>query len=370
MRPVKVLYCIDSLIHGGTELQLVGLIERLDPQKYTPYLLTIRESDPALTPKNCTYIAWKVPKLFSLHGIISLVALIRFLRHEKIDIVQTFFQDSTLFAGTAAFIARTKVRIACFRDLGFWYSKKQALLLRIVYRGMTGFICNANIVRDHFIKVFSLDPDKLIVLRNGIDVAALDFVNHSNTVLNIGIVGNMTRHVKRTDLFIKAAAIVSKIYPEITWHIVGDGQMRNEFEKLAQDLQVFDKLHFAGSVKDVVKYLENLDIGVICSDSEGLSNALLEYMFKGVTAIATDVGGNPELIIHEKSGLLIPPNNEHELANAIMRLINNGKLKNELTKTARQIAEQQYSWDKCIHSHDIYYREQLTSADKNTSAYN
>lgn len=359
-QPVKILYAIDNLLRGGTELQLIGLIERLDPKEYTPYLLTLRASDPALTPSNCKHLAWHVPRLFSFAGAIALIKLIRFLRKEKISIVQTFFQDSTLFAGAAAKFASVPARIACFRDLGFWHNRKQAILLQRIYGGMNGFICNADVVREHFIKHFGIDRHKMQVLRNGIDVTSLPYVDHSQTCAIVGIVGNMTRQVKRTDLFIKAAAIVNKVHPEMRWHIIGDGQMRGELETLAKELQVLDKIHFAGRVSNVASYLEMLDIGVICSDSEGLSNALLEYMFKGVAAVATEVGGNPELIEHERTGLLVPPNNEQALAKAIIRLIENGLLKNHIAQAARQKAETEYSWEKCMAAHHQFYCKLLS----------
>lgn len=358
-QPVKILYAIDNLLRGGTELQLIGLIERLNPEEYTPYLLTLRPSDTALTPANCKHLAWNVPSLFSWAGFVALLKLIRFLRAEKISIVQTFFQDSTLFAGAAAYLARVPVRIACFRDLGFWHNDTQAKLLKQVYKRMTGFICNADIVREHFIKLFELDPAKLHVLRNGIDVSALPYVDHANRCTEVGIVGNMTRHVKRTDLFIKAAGIVAQKHPDITWHIIGDGHMRGELEELAKERNVFEKIHFAGRVSNVAGYLEKLDIGIICSDSEGLSNALLEYMFKGVVSVVTAVGGNPELIEHEQNGLLIPPDNEQALANAITRLIEDAPLKNKLALAARQKADSEYSWEKCMAAHRQYYCELL-----------
>jgi glycosyltransferase involved in cell wall biosynthesis len=78
-------------------------------------------------------------------------------------------------------------------------------------------------------------------------------------------------------------------------------------------------------------------------------------MFKGVASVATAVGGNPELIEHEKSGLLIPPDDEQALANAITRLIEDSPLKNKLTLAARQKAEGEYSWEKCITAHHHYY---------------
>lgn len=362
--PIKILYCIDNLLRGGTELQLTGLIERLDPREYQPYLLTIRPSDPALTPSNCTHLAWHVPKLFSPKGLLALFKLVRFLRREKIAIVQTFFQDSTVFGGMAAWLARTPARIACFRDLGFWHTKKQALVLGNIYGLMTGFICNAEIVKQHFVQLFKLKPEKLQVLRNGIDVGALPFVPHEQPCKHVGIVGNMTRQVKRTDLFIKAAGLVAKIHPEITWHILGDGHLRGELEQLAKERGVFDKIHFAGRVSEVAAYLEKLDIGIICSDSEGLSNALLEYMFKGVTAVATRVGGNPELVHHQQSGLLVPPDDERALADAISALIENAPLRIKLAQQARTQVEQEYSWDICIARHNDFYRSAIAAAQQ------
>jgi glycosyltransferase involved in cell wall biosynthesis len=137
--------------------------------------------------------------------------------------------------------------------------------------------------------------------------------------------------------------------------------MRGELEELAKEHNVFEKIHFAGRVSNVAGYLEKLDIGIICSDSEGLSNALLEYMFKGVVSVATAVGGNPELIEHEKNGLLIPPDNEQALANAITRLIEDAPLKNKLALAARQKAEGEYSWEKCMAAHHQYYCTLLQS---------
>jgi L-malate glycosyltransferase len=360
--PTKILFCIDTLIRGGTELQLIGLIERLDPALYKPYLLTLRPSDPALTPKNCTHLAWQVPKLLAPAGLKSLCQLAGFLRREKIDIVQCFFQDSTLFGGLAATLARTPVRIACFRDLGFWLSRKQAILLKQIYKRMTAYICNAEIVGRHFEQTFGLEPSKMQLLRNGIEVAQLPFIEHPNPSQHIGIVGNMTRQVKRTDLFIKAAARVAPQHPHIRWHIIGDGDMRPQLEQLAQTLGVLDKLVFAGRVADVAGYLEQLDIGVICSDSEGLSNALLEYQFKGVAAVATHVGGNPELITHQQTGLLVPPDNEQALAAALQQLIENNDLKITLAKAARTKAESEYSWQKALAAHHGFYQQQLANS--------
>tara|TARA_Y100001933_G_scaffold216484_1_gene223635 strand:+ start:4802 stop:5932 length:1131 start_codon:yes stop_codon:yes gene_type:complete len=359
--PIKILFSIDRLVRGGTELQLTGLIDHLDRDRYTPYLLTIRPTDPALIPENCQHLDLHVPKLFSVSGLRSLWFLVRFLREENIQIVQTFFQDSTVFAGLASRIAGTPARIACFRDLAFWNDSRQTRLLRWIYPLMNGYLANADVVLNHFSDTFGIDVNRACVIRNGVDATKLGFQEHIGATTDIGIVGNMTRAVKRTDLFIRAAGIVHKEYPDIRWHILGDGHLRPELEKLAKELGISDRVIFAGRIEDVSGYLSRLQVGVICSDSEGLSNALLEYMFSGVAAVATEVGGNTELVEHGVTGLNVPPGNPQALADALIRLIEQPELREKLARAARSRVERIYSWDSCLAEHGRVYSNLLQS---------
>src|SRR5690606_19591897 len=154
----------------------------------------------------------------------------------------------------------------------------------------------ADLVKKYFSGTFALDASKIEVIRNGVDVESLAFIRHRGSVTDIGIVGNVNREVKRTDLFIRAAVLVAQNYPGVRWHVIGDGPLRGGLESLARELGIADKVIFAGRISDVPGYLDRIQIGVLCSDSEGLSNALIEYMFKGAVPVVTAVGGNPELV--------------------------------------------------------------------------
>jgi glycosyltransferase involved in cell wall biosynthesis len=365
---VKILFCIDQLVRGGTELQLIGLIDHLDRDQYSPYLLTIRPTDPELIPEDCEHVNLSVPKLFSMAGLRSLCWLVGFMRRENIQVVQTYFQDSTIFAGLAARIAKTPARIACFRDLAFWNSRKQATLLKWIYPMMNGYIGNANVVLDHFARTFGIDLKRARVVRNGVDASQLLFQEHLGTTTDIGVVGNMTRPVKRTDLFIRAAAIVHRHYPDVRWHIVGDGHLRPELEKLAEELGVSGRMIFAGRIEDVTGYLGKLQAGVICSDSEGLSNAILEYMFRGVATVATEVGGNTELVENGKTGLTIPPDSADALAAALTHFIKQPESRQAMAKAARHRVERSYSWERCLSDHDQIYRSLLAGRVMEPSA--
>jgi len=366
--PIRILFCIDKLVRGGTELQLTGLIDHLDRNRYTPYLLTIRPTDPALIPEDCQHLDLDVPKLFSVSGLRSLWLLVRFLRRENVQIVQTFFQDSTVFAGLASRLAGTPARIACFRDLAFWNNSRQTRLLRWIYPLMNGYLANAEVVLNHFADTFRIDVNRAWVIRNGFDATKQEYQEHTGETTDIGIVGNMTRTVKRTDLFIRAAGIVHQQYPDVHWHILGDGHLRPELERLAKELGISDRVIFTGRIEDVSGYLARLQVGVICSDSEGLSNALLEYMFRGVAAVATEVGGNTELVEHGVTGLSVPPDNPQALADALIRLIEQPEHRQKLARSARSQVEKTYSWDQCLAEHGRVYDSLLQSKKRELPA--
>lgn len=351
----KILYVIDSLARGGTELQLVGLIERLDRRRFRPHLLTLRETDTALNPSDCPHLAWRVPRLLSAGGVGAVWRLSRLLRRERFDVVQTFFQDATIFGGVAARLAGTPGRLACFRDLGFWRTRGQELLLHRVYPLMTGYLANAEVVKRHFCERDGLAADRVRVIPNGVDVAALPWVEHSGPTTDIGIVGNLNRRVKRTDLFLRAAGSVGREFPQITWHVVGDGRFRAEYEALARSEGIAERTVFAGRLDDAPAYLARLQVGVLCSDSEGLSNALLEYMLRGCVPVATRVGGNPEAVTDGVTGLLTPPDDAPALASALRRLVVDPALRRALAAAARREAAARFSWESCVRAHEEIY---------------
>ena len=362
VRPrTKVLFCIDFLLRGGTELQLIGLIERLDPARFEPWLLTIRQTDPVLVPAGCRHLAWDVPRLLAPGGVAALMRLARLLRRERFDVVQTFFQDSTILGGVAAWLAGVPVRLACFRDLGFWRTRLQELVLRPVYRRMTGYLCNAAAIRDEVAEHYGLDPRVITITPNGVDTDSLAWTEHVGPTTDVGIVGNLTDPVKRTDLFLDAVATVAVRNPQVRWHVVGDGDLRSRCEEQAVAGGLDDRVVFVGCVADVPAYLEQWQVGIICSDSEGLSNAIIEYMFKGCAVVATDVGGNPELVRDGDTGLLVPPDDAEALAAAVDRLIRDSQLRRDLAMRARRFVEQRFSWERCLAIHEEVWVGQFPS---------
>ena len=368
MAPTKILYVIDSVTRGGTESQLVGLINRLDRRSFSPALCTLRPSDAFIAEVNCPRLELDVPRLFSPGGASALFRLASHLRRENTAVVQTFFQDSSVFGMAAARLARVPVRLVAFRDLGFWRNSSQEFLMRRAYPMATGFLANSQAVKNHVCARDRLDTKRVRVIYNGADVDQYRFVEHTENDIAVGIVGNINRAVKRTDLFLRAAARVSEHHPEVTWHLVGDGVLRSGCEALAATLGIGDRTVFAGRIADVPTYLQKIAIGVICSDSEGFSNAILEYMLSGCTVVATAVGGNLEAVQDGRTGLLVPVGDEVALAQAIRRLVEDRALRLVLAREARTVAQRNFAWGKCVADHEEFYRVSLLAAGATAGA--
>lgn len=359
MTPTKILYCIESIDRGGTETQLVELVNRLDRERFLPHLCTLRPSGAYLGTADCPVLELGIGRLAGPGGWRAVRRLGRYIGDRGIEIVQSFFQDPTLLAMPAARMGGAPVRLVSFRDLGFWRTPLQEFLMRRAYPLATGFLANSEAVKHEVCRRDRLDPSRVKVVHNGVDKEPYPFTEHLENEIAIGIVGNLNRNVKRTDLFLRAAARVAPRHPDVRWHVVGDGNLRPALEALAAELGIADRVVFAGRIADVPAYLGKLAVGVICSDSEGLSNALLEYMLCGCAVIATAVGGNLEVVRDGQTGLLVPPGNETALAGAMSRLIEEKTTRLMLTLKARTLVEQGFSWDRCVTAHQEYYRGQL-----------
>src|SRR5205823_863274 len=110
----------------------------------------------------------------------------------------------------------------------------------------------------------------------------------------VGIVANL-RPVKGLDLFLHAARRIVEQHPDTRFAIAGDGEQRRELEQLTATLGLAGRVRFHGAVQDIPAFLGRLDVAVLCSHAEGMSNALLEYMAAGRAIVATAVGAAPRM---------------------------------------------------------------------------
>ena len=370
---IVIVSMIDRLslrsgVAGGSERQVVELMNALDRREFRPIFICSQQRVPTpLWDKiECEKHLTNLFSLLSWKAVKTLIWLSRFLRKEAVDLVITFFPDSTLLGVLAARLANVKCVVSTRRDMGYWYDRKTVAMFKILNRMTTRVLANSHAVKQQAIAVENLDPERVDVIHNGIDLAGFDdapavelrskypAIQRSDEI--VGLVANFDRKIKRVDLFIKAAAEVLGKRPSVKFFIVGGGIRETELRQLVETLGISKSVIFAGHVENTPAFVKNFGVGVLCSDSEGLSNTIIEYMAAGLPCVATAVGGNVELVRHMETGLLVEKDNASALAEAILSILQNKSAAQKMGKNARIAIENTHSWKKQIIEFEYYFR--------------
>lgn len=356
---LRVLYVIDNLTHGGTEKQLVALMGCLDRKRVEPYLCTLGESDALYgeldVPKTCLHFN------SFLHPSTAgcLLRLVRYVRENRIELVQTFFQDPFLLAAMSRPLTGTRL-VGSFRDLGFWRTRRESTKMRFSYPMFSGFIANSHAVKDYIVEMDGIAPERIEVLYNGIDLAKIPTrTSRSGDAPLVGIVANLNRPVKRVEDFIEAAAIIHARRPETRFVVVGDGHLAGSLARLAEDRGIAEATRFLGRIPQPLEIIRDLDVGVISSATEGFCNALVEYMACGVPVVATDTGGNPELVREGESGFLVPVGAPQAMAERVLTLLADADRAARIGRANALRIRDSFSLDAMAAAHCDYYEKLL-----------
>lgn len=154
------------------------------------------------------------------------------------------------------------------------------------------------------------------------------------------------------DILLMAFSEIHRDYPNTKLIIAGDGPMRLELERMAGDLGLSDKVEFVGflSKDKLIQHFQSLDIFVQSSiyQSESFGVAVLEASACGIPVVATNVGGVPEVCVDGQTGFLVAPNDPNAIADAVGKLLNDKKLRNELGENGRAFVVNHYRWSDCV----------------------
>lgn len=342
--PVRVSFLIDGLSRAGTETQLLALVRTLDRRRVEPSLVLLDGTDPEsedLLPTDCPTLRLGLRSLKRPTTVARAAArLVRFWRQHRVDIVQTYFLDSTYFGVPLARLAGVRRVIRVRNNLGHWLTPRHRRLGRLIGRLADVTLTNSEPGRVALQEAERGDHRKLVVLENGVDLDRFAQIPapRRRQPLVVGAVGNL-RPVKGIDVLIRAAARV----PEVRFRVAGDGEQRGELERLIEQLGVGDRFELCGRLDDVPRFLSEIDIAALPSRAEGMANALLEFMAAGRPVVATDVGANGQLLEQGRHGILVPPDDPVALGNAIRQLAEDSARAAFLSASARRHVQERYS---------------------------
>ncbi|MBK8165337.1 MAG: glycosyltransferase [bacterium] len=362
---------------AGTQKQLLETIRRLDRNRFDPVLLCLWSSpwlQSADLPCRLHILDYSGFLKLSLPGVLH--RLRRVLRLEGTELVHVFFDESMIVAWLAVQGRRDRpVLLSSRRDMGLgtgnqpWYHGLFRTVLPIVNRGYDGFLANSKLVQRYAAKRERTEIGRFKVIRNGVDLPnpeppPLALQREHPAAVNVCIVASLTP-VKRHDVLLQAWSRIRDVVEahDARLYILGDGPGLDAAVALCDSLGIRSTVRFVGAVRDVPAWLQCMNVGVLCSDREGLSNAILEYMANGLPVVATAVGGNLELV-DESNGVLVQPGDPAALASALSTLVVNPGLRREKGDASIARTRGAFSWDLALDQLYAYYDSLLANAGR------
>ncbi|MDP2715868.1 TIGR03088 family PEP-CTERM/XrtA system glycosyltransferase [Rheinheimera sp.] len=337
--PIHITHLVWHFATGGLENGLVNLINQLPPDKFRHSIVTLTGFDTEFVKRIqsnnvCLYnLEKREGHDWSLPGKLN-----RLLKQLQPDVLHSR-NLATLELQAVGWWRKVPLRLHGEHgwdsyDVG-GSNKKYRLLRRLLKVFVHQYIC-LSAESEHYLKQhIHLADDKIRRICNGVDIDKFSLaqpadlstfaIAANNPPLLIGTVGRLAK-VKNQALLINAFALLCRQQPQLKQGckllLIGDGPCRQELQQLTEQHQLSAGIIFAGNRADIAQLMQRLDVFVLPSLAEGISNTILEAMASGTPVIATAVGGNPELLPQElHSTNLVPSADVQALASALLRYI-------------------------------------------------
>lgn len=372
---IKIVYLIGTLRMGGAERDVVETATRLNKEVFAPQIycvsgggplqqrvkhhgipLTIFQSKRSFCVKRLCVL----PKFFSL---------LRYLQREQPDIVHSYTYSPSIYGGIAAKLVTRAKMITNRLCLGKF--KDGNPLLQVLENLVNSFtdnvVVNARAIQADVLRRERIAADKIQLVYNGVNCEHYTPVDQetrqrkkqefgfSKATPIIAMIANISPYKGHREFMLAAAEVVKHV-PDVRFLCIGEDRgLLAQVQSLIQRLGLDNHVIFTGLAHDVSTFFPLIDIQVSASYEEGFSNAILEGMASGKPIIATNVGGSPEAVIPQETGLLVPPADDHALAQAMLTLLTQPELAARLGRQARQRVVENFSVQKMVTDLETLY---------------
>jgi len=363
---INVAQVLPSLGFGGAERIINCIAKYLNKDVYNTYIICTRRGGPlldALTAQGIKVYILKskftkfitfLPFIFG--ALKAIFELAHIIKQHKIKIIHTHLHGSSEILGfISGKLVGVPVIVTTCHGLNGWF-KKYRYLKKLLYSFIVNhsqkLISVSSQVQNSITQYVKLNPRKLIVIKSGIDISESNLhgdpvsmrssLGLSNSVKVVTTVGNLRIEKGHYYLIRSIPTIIAK-YPEAKFLFVGDGVLRNYLENEVVELALVNYVVFLGHRNDISNILSISNLFVLPSLAEGLPLALLEAMAMGVPVIATDLPIMREIIVNNKTGVLVPIKNSFSIAKAILELLTDLPRAAEIGIAGKYIVARQYN---------------------------
>lgn len=376
-KKIKIILAITKGIWGGAQEYVFTLATSLPPEKYDMSVVCGAGGtlDEKLREKNIkTFVIGTMSRDVSFFTEFkNLFELIKILKKEKPDVLHLNSSKMGGIGVVAGKIAGVPKIIFTGHGWGFnesrpWIVRKFFLFLHWLTILLSHTTIAVSEKTKNDLSGLPFVGRKVFVVHNG--VSPIDFFNKqtarekleevSRTVLDtgdtekiwIGTISELHKN-KGLDFLISACC---DLPGNVSVFIIGDGEEKNNLEKMISDFGLQEKVFLLGRVENAAKFLKTFDIFTLTSRTEALPYALLEAGLAGLPVVASRVGGIPEIIENEKSGILVEVGNAAEITKSLKNLALEPQKRVSLGATLREKVEREFSLQKMISETEKFYR--------------
>jgi glycosyltransferase involved in cell wall biosynthesis len=348
---------INTFETGGSERQFIMLADALSESTFQIHLGCISRRGPLADQVGDVFQFPLGGSLFGWRSLFTRFHLSRHLCNRHVQVAHAFDFYTNLTLIPAARLSRVPVVIGSHRQLGDLMTPAKFRAQTAAFHWCHAVTCNSQAAADRLAEA-GVPREKLAIIGNALPPAAFEIepaaLPRRPETLRVGMVARMNAHYKNHAGFLRIAAQIHDRMPGVEFLLVGDGPLRSELEQQTAQLGLEKHTIFLGDRRDIAAVLASMDVAVLTSDSESLSNAILEAMAASLPVVAYNVGGNCELV-NEQRGILIPANDENSFANAIHRLLSDAKLRKEQGNNGRRFVQENFSLDHVIRRYEDLY---------------
>ncbi len=356
-KPIPILLMAHSLGHGGGERQLALTALNIDRNRFEPHVGCCEGGFwvDRLREAGVRFFFMGPRSLVSPSAVREARRLRAYIREHGIRIVQTFDYSMNVLGVPAARSVAGVIVISNLRCHASLIPRRYRLLNLIAIRSSAAVVVNSEALRRHLHEDYSIPQRKIFTCYNGLDTE----VFHSGSRMESSslVVGTVCvlRPEKNLALLLQAFETVARHFNGIRLVITGSGPEEPALRALANTLKIEDKCHFRPSTPDVPSVLRSIDVFVLPSLSEGLSNALMEAMACGCCVIASEVGGNPELVSDGTTGLLFPSRNREALIDRLSEVVADPERRRSLAAAAADRIRKEFSLSRAVENMQEIY---------------
>lgn len=370
-KKIKVAHVITRLDRGGAPDLVRLLIQGLGDQGFDNYLFYGPTREPSLKTLRLLEALGSKAQVVSHLGreihffkdLRAFVALVRIFHRERFHVVHLHTAKAGVLGRLAAWLTRTPLIIYSPHGHDFYgYFGKWGSLCVVCAERFAALFCHkihalTQLEKKDLIDFRITAARKIEVIYSGVELETLKPSSRSITELKaltslpgkslrVGMVGRL-EPVKGAGLFIEMASEVSKRRSDVSFCIAGDGSLRSSLEERMKTLKLEKDLSFLGWLEDPEVFMMTLDLLVMPSLNEAVGRSALEAQALGVPVVATRVGGVPEIVKDEVTGILIDPGSPQSLRDAVLRLLNDETLRKNMGQAARAWIDERFS-DKAM----------------------